>query len=168
MSVKDTAKRLYIRTIDGASQRYGGHIQPKEGWLATMRKALGMSGPQMAKRAGVTKAAIYQAERKELMGEVTLNQMEKMASAMGAKFVYSVIPDANAKSPTTQSGPVLVSDLVRAQARMKAEALIGRASTHMALEKQALSDDLNRAEIDRLAEKLEREMPSNFWERVDV
>ena len=43
MSVKDTAKRFYIRIIDGASQRYDDQIQPKEGWLATMRKALGMS-----------------------------------------------------------------------------------------------------------------------------
>lgn len=168
MSVKDTAKRFYIRIIDGASQRYDDQIQPKEGWLATMRKALGMSGPQMAKRAGVTKTAIYQAERKELMGEVTLNQMEKMASALDARFVYSVIPNANAKAAVNKSGPVLVSDLIRAQARIKAEALIGRVSTHMALEKQALSDDLNRAEIDRLAEKLEREMPSDFWDRVDV
>ena len=168
MSVKDTARRLYIRIIDDASQRYIGHKNPNEGWLATMRKALDMSGPQLAKRAGVTKTAIYQAERKEVLGEVTLNQMEKMATAMGGRFVYSVIPDSGHKDIPHQSEAVMVSDLVRAQARMKAEALIGRVSTHMGLEKQALSDELNKAEIDRLAEKLEREMPLDFWERSDV
>lgn len=157
MSVKETVKRQYIRIIDAASQHYRDHKQPNEGWLMTMRKALGMSGPQMAKRAGVTKAAIYQAERKEVAGEVTIKQMEKLANALGGRFVYAIVPDKSAHT---------VDDLIHVQARTKAEALIGRADTHMALEKQALSNDLNEAEIKRLTEQLEREQPSDFWEKV--
>lgn len=165
MSVKETAKRLYVRIIDNASERLQFHTQPNEGWLVTMRKALGMSGPQLAKRAGVTKAAIYQAERKELAGEITIKQMEKLASALGGRFVYAIVPDGKQQNTTShQKQSMSVEALVRAQARVKAEAIIGRASTHMALEKQALSGDLNRSEIDRLTEQLVREMPSDFWE----
>jgi predicted DNA-binding mobile mystery protein A len=155
MSVKETVKRQYIRMIDAASERYRDYLKPKQGWLITMRKGLGMTGPQMAKRAGVTKAAIYQAERKEIAGEVTIKQMEKYASALGGRFVYAIVPDTNAFN---------VSDLVHAQARKKAEAIIRRADTHMTLEKQALSTEMNTAEIERLTERLEREQPSDFWD----
>lgn len=157
MSVKETVKRQYIRIIDAASERYSSYQKPNEGWLMTMRKALGMSGPQMAKRAGITKAAIYQAERKEVAGEITIKQMEKLASALGGQFVYAIVPDKKA---------LTVSDLVRGQAWIKAKAITSRAGTHMALEKQALSSELNEAETKRLAERLEREQPSDFWEVV--
>ncbi len=171
MSVKQTAKRLYGRIIDGAGDRNKDHQQPKEGWLSTMRKALGMSGPQMAKRAGVTKAAIYQAERKELAGEITINQLEKYASILGGKLVYAIVPDSRAlpqgkglsQSESLAQGAT-IADLMHNQAMQKATALINTASTHMALEKQALSEDANRDEIMRLAERLERDPPSDFWD----
>lgn len=165
MSVKQTAKRIYSRIIDGASVRYQDHQLPKEGWLTTMRKALGMSGPQMAKRAGVTKAAVYQAERKELAGEITIKQLEKYAASMGGKLVYAIVPNPEQNeqhSGLSKSGTV--AQLVRQQAIKKATALIGTAHTHMALESQALSDEANEAEIMRLADELERNPPSHFWD----
>ena len=54
---------------------------------------LGMSGPQLAKRFGVTKARISKAEHDELSGSVTLKSMQAMAEAMGCRFVYAVIPE---------------------------------------------------------------------------
>ena len=155
MSVKDTAKRLYIRIVDRAGEQFRGFAPPNEGWITTMRKALGMSGPQLARRTGVTKAAIYQAERKELAGEITIKQMEKLASALGGRFVYAIIPE---------NGDI--SDIVRVQAEAKASSFVKRASVHMALEKQSLSNDLNKQEINRLAEKLAYEMPSDFWDKA--
>lgn len=56
---------------------------PSEGWLAVLRKALGMSGAQVAERAHVSRNAIYQAERNECEGAITINQMQKFAKAMG-------------------------------------------------------------------------------------
>ena len=145
-SVKDTAKRQYARTLNSAASQ-----APREGWISTMRKALGMSAPELAKRMGVTKPAIYQAERKERDGGVTLGHMERLAEAMGGKFVYAIVPDGQ------------VEDILRDQARAKAEAVVRRASAQMALEKQSLSSDQMREEIERLAEQLLRERPSDFW-----
>ena len=170
MNVKQKAQIIYMRMIDRAMKRFEDHDQPKEGWLVTMRKALGMSGPQMAKRAGVTKAAIYQAERKELAGEVTIKQMEKMASALGGKFVYAVVPDLNKvpirerKRQAESGARAPVETLMLAHARAKAEAIIARADTHMALEQQGLSAGLNELEIERLTSKLMVELPSDFWD----
>ncbi len=150
-SVKDTAKRQYARTLNSAASQVADLKAPREGWISTMRKALGMSAPELAKRMGVTKPAIYQAERKERDGGVTLGHMERLAEAMGGKFVYAIVPDGQ------------VEDILRDQARAKAEAVVRRASAQMALENQSLSSDQMREEIDRLAEQLLRERPSDFW-----
>ena len=170
MSVKQAAQVIYMRIVNAAMERFEDHDRPKEGWLATMRKALGMSGPQMAKRAGVSKAAIYQAERKELAGEVTIKQMEKMASALGGKFVYAVVPDLNTipmreRNRQAQSGARAPAEaLMLAHARAKAEAIVGRADTHMSLEQQGLGVAQNELEIERLTSKLMVDLPSDFWD----
>ena len=151
-SVKETAKRQYARTLNTAASQVSGLKAPREGWISTMRKALGMSAPDLAKRLGVTKPAIYQAERKERDGGVTLGHMERLAEAMGGKFVYAIVPDGQ------------IEDILRDQARAKAKVVVRRASAHMALEKQSLSSEQMWAEIERLAEQLLRERPSDFWE----
>ena len=153
MSVKETAARQYRRIIDDAGERFGQQMQPKQGWLMTFRKALNMSGPQLARRTGVTKAAIYQAERKELAGEITVKQLQKLASAMGGKLVYAIVPETQA-----------AEDLIREQALRKATAIIGTANMHMALESQALSAQANLDEIQRLSDELTRNPPPDFWE----
>lgn len=151
MSVKDTAKRQYIRLLDKAAKQLDGFQNPREGWISTMRKALGMSAPELARRMGVTKPAIYQVERKELEGGVTLQHMEKLAEALGGRFVYAIVPESS------------VEDIIQEQARKKAEKIVTRASAHMALEKQSLPSEETRAEIERLAQELVRKPPSGFW-----
>lgn len=152
MSVKETAKRQYARLLDQAAQQTTAIKTPKQGWLATMRKALGMSAPQLAERMSITKPAIYQAERQEPKGGITLKQMEKFAEAMGGRFVYAIVPESS------------VEDIVREQAHKKAEAVVKRASSHMALEKQSLTTRQMQDEISRLTDELMRERPSDFWE----
>lgn len=153
MNVRDTAKRQSARQADKAAQQVAGMPAPKEGWIATLRQALGMSGAQLAKRVGVTRAAIYQAERNERDGAITLKQLEKIAQALGGKLVYAIVPDGK------------VDDIVRQQANAKAESLVRRASAHMALEMQSLPPDETQREIARLAEELIRTMPSDFWDQ---
>ena len=155
MSVKEAARRQYARIIDGSAEKIGGLKLPSEGWLTSMRKALGMSAPQLARRAGVTKAAIYQAERKELEGGVTIRQMEKLADSLAGRFVYAIVPNEGN-----------VSACVRAQARAIAARIIRRASSHMALEKQSLPDHQVVREIEQLADKLAHEMPRDFWDEA--
>ncbi len=152
MGVRETARRHYIKTIDLAVAQLGGFDKPSEGWIASLRKALGMSGAQLARRMGVTRAAIHQAERNETGGAITLHQMEKLATALGGRFVYAIVPEGR------------VEDLVRVQARRKAEKLVRRASGHMALENQSLTAEQQEQEMDRLTEELMRSMPSGFWE----
>jgi len=152
MSVKDTARKQYVRIVDRAVQQLQSVYKPSEGWLATLRKALGMSGAEVAARMSVSRNAVYQAERNERDGAITINQMQKIAEAMGGRFVYAVIPEGSTQ------------DVIRAQAERKAEARIRRASAHMALEKQSLPSAETKRRIEELADELVRDMPPDFWE----
>ena len=153
MNVKETARQQYIRITDKATEQVGSLKVPPEGWLTTMRKALGMSAPQLARRVGVTKAAIYQAECKEREGGITIRKMEKLASSLGGRFVYAIVLDDGG-----------VSNRVRAQARAKAENIVRRASSHMALEKQSLPNERIVQKIKQLANQLVHDMPPDFWD----
>lgn len=152
MSVRDTARKQNERTVDRAARQLADLPRPKGGWLSLLRNALGMSGAQVAARMGVSRAAIYQAERNEREGAITIAQMEKIARAMGAEFVYAVVPKDG------------VDSVVRDQARRKAEAVVRRAAGHMALESQSLTPEQTRQRIEDLAEDLARDRPPGFWE----
>ena len=78
--------------------------------------------------------------------------MEQFAEAMGCRFVYAIVPPEGR-----------IENLVAAQARRKAAAIVGKASVHMALEKQALPERKNRAEVERLARELMEDPPPGFW-----
>lgn len=151
MSVKHLATRQY-RTIVQEAAPLARVATPGDGWIATVRKALGMSGAELARRLGVTRARVSQAERAEREGGITLKAMEQFAEAMGCRFVYAVVPPEGG-----------IENLVAAQAQKKAAALVGKASVHMALEKQALTEKKNRAEVERLAREMMEDPPPGFW-----
>ena len=150
MSVKRTVQQQYQRIVDNAAS-HAALQTPPEGWLRTVRNALGMSGAQLAKKLGVTRARIAQAEQAELHGGVTLKSMQATAGAMGCRFVYAIVPP----------GPI--EDIIVAQARKKAMAIVGTASKHMALESQTLPNDKIAQEAERLTQEIAREMPPDFW-----
>lgn len=87
-------RRSWARVLDRTAERLNGVTVPERGWIATMRYALGMSADQVAVRKGVSRNAVYQAERSELDGAVSLKQMESLAEAMGGRFVYAIVPNA--------------------------------------------------------------------------
>lgn len=151
MSVKDTVRQQHVRLVDRAAQELSAIHQPKQGWLVALRKALGMSGADVASRAGVSRGAIYQAERNEPDGAITISQLRKLADAMDGELVYAVVPRGS------------VDAVIHAQARRKAEALVRRTSAHMALESQALAEEQNLQRIEDLTEELIRDMPPDFW-----
>lgn len=152
MSVKRAVRQQYQAIVDRAASEAIALRTPSEGWLRTARKALGMSGAQLARRIGVTRARIASAEQAELSGGITLKSLQTAAEAMGCRFVYAIVP------------PQSVEDIVAAQARKKALAVVGTASRHMALESQTLPDDKIAQEVARLTADFARQMPSDFWD----
>ena len=151
MAIDRVVAKQYRDKVNHASMRLEGLSIPIEGWLRTVRHAPGMSGPQLAKRLGVTKARVSKAEKDELVGGVTLKTMQNMAEAMGCRFVYAVVPEQK------------VEEVIKERAQKKAREQVKSASTHMALESQTLSDEQIKFEIDRIATEIAETMPSDLW-----
>ena len=152
MSLKKIVAKQYRDKVDQAVELTEGFpMLPQEGWLRTVRTALGMSGPQLAKRLGVTKARISKAEHGELSGRVTLKTMQTMAEAMDCKFVYAVVPKGN------------VEEIIKQRAIEKAKVQVRSASTHMALEAQTLSKEQLEYEVERIAAQIVEKMPTDLW-----
>lgn len=155
MNLKSTVTKQYQAIIDEAvAASFQAAIAPTEGWIAATRKALGMSAAQLGRITGTTRANISAAEKSERNERATLHTLKTMAEAMGCKLVYAIVPAEGS-----------IKGIIEDQARRKAAALVERASIHMALEKQALTDRGVEEEISRVTLELLGRQPSDFWEQ---
>lgn len=149
-------KLLMQQYQDIVDQAVAGEVRdlaiPPEGWVRTLRKALGMSGAQLARRLGVSRAQVAQSERNEASGAVTLNTLHNMAQAMGGRLVYAIVPMEE------------TARMVSARAEAKAMQLVAGANTHMALEKQSINEVSQAYEIERLKQELLGKMPKDLWD----
>ncbi len=152
MSFDSIVLKQYREKVNQAVKHLGGFSRPlSEGWLKTVRTALGMTGLQLAKRLGVSKSQVSKTENSELSGSVTLKTMQNMAEAMNCRFVYAVIPEQD------------IDQVLKERAIKKAKARVKTASTHMALEAQSLDQQTLDSEIERIAADIMRGKPSDLW-----
>lgn len=128
--------------------------KPKEGWIRTLRKALGMSSPQLAKRIGVGKAQASQMERMEMEDRITLKQLRRVAEAFDCDLVYGLVPKQS------------VETMIRDQAKKKAKYLVEKTDVQMKLEVQQLPKEAIERQIEIETERLLKEMPRELWEEI--
>ena len=126
--------------------------RPKEGWIRTLRKALGMSGPQLATRLAVSKSQASQMERMETEDRITLKQLRRVADVLDCDLVYALVPRQS------------IETAIRERARQKAEKLVGRTDIQMKLEAQQLSSDKLVVQVKMETDRLVSEMPRDLWE----
>ena len=127
-------------------------IRPKEGWVRSLRKALGMSSPQLAKRLGISKSQASQMERMEAEDRITLKQLRRVADSLDCDLIYALVP----RKP--------VEMMLRDRARQKAQKLVAKTDVQMKLEAQQLSNEQLEAQVEMETERLLKEMPRNLWE----
>lgn len=116
---------MQIRALDKktSSLTDAKNIVPRgSGWINTVRKALGMTAVQFAKRLGVTQPRIAKLESNE--ENLKLSTMKKVAEALDCEFAYYFKPKTT------------FQDTVKNQAKRKAEEIIRGVNLNMALENQ--------------------------------
>lgn len=126
--------------------------RPKEGWIRTLRKALGMSSPQLAVRLGIGKSQASQMERMEGEDRITLRQLRRVANTLDCDLVYALVP----RLP--------VETMIRERAKLKAQRLVSKTDVQMKLEAQQLSREALHERVDAEVDRLLREMPRDLWE----
>jgi predicted DNA-binding mobile mystery protein A len=99
---------------------------PAKGWINTIRKALGMSVAQLANRLGVTRAAVYKLEEREVSRSITLKQLDKAANEMDCDVIYTLIPRTSLETA------------IRSQSEAKAKVQLRQANRSMSLEAEGV------------------------------
>ena len=129
-----------------------GIKRPKEGWIRTLRKALGMSSPQLAGRLGISTPRVTQMERMEMEDRITLKQLRRVANNLNCEFVYALVPRKS------------IDSMIEEQAKLKARQLVVKADTQMKLEAQEVTDQALKIQIKHETDRLVREMPRDLWD----
>lgn len=90
-------KLLALKNLDLLLSPFvaAGDVQrPCVGWIKSIREAIGMEGRQLSERMGVSASSgrITRIEKDEVTGALTLRTMDRVAEAMGCRFVYAIVP----------------------------------------------------------------------------
>ena len=60
--------------------------------LRAVRQALGIPVMELSRLLGKNRSNVFEMERSEGRGTITLNSMDRLAGAMGCKLVYAIVP----------------------------------------------------------------------------
>lgn len=148
-------KNLRLRQLDArlsAVRRCVPADPPRHGWTRTIRKALGMTTPQLAKRLGTSRQAVADLERREVLGTVTLGALRRAADALDCDVVYAVVPRT------------ALREMRKRQARQRAERQLGSVAHSMRLEAQGVSAGEHRRQVDERADGLLRTWSRALWD----
>ncbi|PZP83627.1 MAG: mobile mystery protein A [Azospirillum brasilense] len=144
-------KQLHIQILDRHLAEVHLCDRPAGGWIAAIRKALGMSMRQLGARMGTTQQSTARMEQNELEGSITLRSLRKAAEALDCRVAYVLIPNAGSLEATIHN-----------QARKKAAELATPVDHTMQLEGQGVGN-LPRM-IENLAAELARNPNYKLWD----
>lgn len=133
-------------------KKQGAHLVPKQGWVRTLRKALGMTIKQLAKRLGVDPSRVVKIETSETEGAITLRTLQSVADAFDCTLVYSFIPKTS------------FEEMVKGQAKKVAGDQIKRIAHTMDLEAQSVEKNWLEEQEKDLTEELLRKSWKHLWE----
>jgi predicted DNA-binding mobile mystery protein A len=149
--------RLVRQQLDATLDRFdpvSDLAPPPKGWIHTVRKALGMSGRQLAGRLGLSKQSVARMERDEIEGALSIKTMRRVAEGLDCVLVYGIVPRTSLEK--------IVHD--------RARTIVGGRLDHHTNQTARLADqDLDPAldeEIIRgMIEDLVDGMPADFWDK---
>jgi predicted DNA-binding mobile mystery protein A len=95
--------------------------RPSDGWIASVREALGLSLRQVGKKMGASGQAIQQFEQAEAEDRITLRAMRRVAGTMGCDLVYVLVPKSGsfqelAEQPTRERAASDVKRVIQTMA----------------------------------------------------
>src|SRR5216683_882120 len=93
MKDKDFLRMEQLEQLLSPYRGVAGLKRPRLGWIRAIREALGMSAPQLARRARIKAAqSIKDMQKDEVDGTIRLQTLEKIANALECDLVYALVP----------------------------------------------------------------------------
>lgn len=126
---------------------------PHGGWIRATREALGMSGAQLAARAGMRASqSIEDIQASEVDKSIKLKTLDQVARAMGCRLVYALVPEKP------------LHEIRRNQAKVKALRKVSRTAHSMKLEDQGVRADREAKELEQITDWLLSAKPRRLWD----
>jgi transcriptional regulator with XRE-family HTH domain len=126
------------------------HAAELPGKFAALRKAMGLTQRQMAKRLGMTQPAYLNIEKK--LDASGLKTVEKFLNALNCGLELRIKPTAP------------FSEMIRERALKKAKSILDRTYGNMAMEKQSPGKKSYDKALKELARDMEQNPDSSVWE----
>jgi predicted DNA-binding mobile mystery protein A len=127
--------------------------RPLTGWIAAIRKTLGMTHRQFAARMEVPESRISSIEKGEISGKTTLDTMERAAAALNCRFVYAIVPNES------------LEQFLKQQARRIATARVEYVNHHMMLEGQQVGSEALEQLIQEDIDESLNELSLKLWDK---
>lgn len=152
---KTNSLDLLRKQLDERLTAERGALQaPSEGWIRTIRKALGMAATQLARRLDISKQAVANMERAEVEGTLSLTTLRNTAKALDCHLKVVLVPKKS------------ITDIVRDQAVKTATQLVKQTSHHMNLEAQGTATSFQRDQVQQIADEMVRTNSKKIWDEV--
>ena len=129
------------------------HNKNQKNWLSVIRQALGMTASQLARRIGVSPAAIKKAEKNEELGTISINTMRKMAEHLECDFVYFLLPKEESLTKTVEKKALEYS-----------KKILNQVSHTMILEEQGINEDEKNQQLKEIFQELISSQNSRIWD----
>lgn len=165
--MKEQFQRLARRQLSKAMAEYLGPAKharvPREGWVAAIREALGMSVRDLGKRMGLASSSVSRLEQREREGAITLAALRTAAAGLDCELVYALVPRTETLGRSGTDN--LLDALIMKHARNAAAEDLERVGKTMALEDQAISPASLSTQVEERAALLAAE-PRLLWPRI--
>lgn len=147
---------LFIRQISQQLSPWQDTLNlptPRFGWIRFIRKALGMTTAQLAKRLNISRGRVVHIELSEVKGAITIQSLKDIAAAMECELVYAIIPRES------------IDETLKNQAIKIAKEKINYINHSMALENQQVSEQEYKEHFQAMVKLLLEGSPKKLWEK---
>ena len=147
---------LQIQQIDSKVLAYQGLQKvalPSNGWIKSIRTAIGMSMQQLGNKLGITRQSVQDMERREIEGSITLKALRETGKAMDMQLVYGFIPNDGS-----------IEKMIERRAKELAWEIVFRTNTSMVLEDQGNREERLTKAVEERAKAIVNEMPKALWD----
>jgi len=148
---KSNIKNLKLKQLSEAmKQHLPVEIESLGKYLKNIRKTLGMTQKQMAKRLKVNQSVISRIE--DSIQSCTLKTISKVANAMECQFMGLIVSERS------------LDEIIRKRAEETAEKLLKRTFSNMAMERQMPTADAYKYQFRRYVENFISHPGPELWE----
>jgi len=126
---------------------------PPNGWIYTIRMALGMSMRQLGKLAEITPQGVKDIETREKSGNITLSSLEQIGKKLNMKLIYGFVPLDGS-----------LQKMIDKRALDVATKIVARTANTMKLEDQPVSQAMLKKSIKAKAQEIKQKNLKSLWE----